>query len=136
MVSGEAWRRFVSTDGFASPAPQRGSAKIAQGKAAEAAALGKTPTPLSSPFSKPGFAPKGQGAKTELEKGVVFGFGVLPRAAAGARPEWMGPFARTIGAAKKYVVSSTLDQVDWNAELASRLEFGSGAVALWCEPRW
>ena len=36
---------------------------------------------------------------------------------AGARPEWMEPFARTIDAAKKYVVSSTLDQVDWNAEL-------------------
>ena len=33
------------------------------------------------------------------------------------RPEWMAPFARTIDAAKKYVVSSTLDQVDWNAEL-------------------
>jgi len=30
---------------------------------------------------------------------------------------WMDPFARTIDAAKKYVVSSTLDQVDWNAEL-------------------
>ena len=36
---------------------------------------------------------------------------------AGARPEWMEPFARTIDAAKKYVVSSTLDRVDWNAEL-------------------
>jgi dihydrofolate reductase len=35
----------------------------------------------------------------------------------GARPDWMEPFARTIGAAKKYVVSSTLDHVDWNAEL-------------------
>ncbi|GAA1487488.1 dihydrofolate reductase family protein [Brachybacterium sacelli] len=35
----------------------------------------------------------------------------------GAFPEWMEPFARTIDAAKKYVVSSTLDQVDWNAEL-------------------
>jgi dihydrofolate reductase len=32
-------------------------------------------------------------------------------------PDWMEPFARTIDAAKKYVVSSTLDQVDWNAEL-------------------
>ena len=32
-------------------------------------------------------------------------------------PEWMEPFARTIDAAKKYVVSSTLDRVDWNAEL-------------------
>jgi len=39
----------------------------------------------------------------------------------GARPgwmqPWMEPFARTIDAAKKYVVSSTLDRVDWNAEL-------------------
>ena len=32
-------------------------------------------------------------------------------------PAWTEPFARTIGAAKKYVVSSTLDSVDWNAEL-------------------
>ena len=29
----------------------------------------------------------------------------------------MEPFARTIGAARKYVVSRTLDRVDWNAEL-------------------
>jgi dihydrofolate reductase len=36
---------------------------------------------------------------------------------AGARPDWMEPFARTIDAAKKYVVSSTLDRVDWNAEI-------------------
>jgi dihydrofolate reductase len=39
----------------------------------------------------------------------------------GVRPDWMAdwmePFARTIDAAKKYVVSSTLDRVDWNAEL-------------------
>ena len=37
------------------------------------------------------------------------------------RPEWMEPwmdsFAETINAAKKYVVSSTLESVDWNAEL-------------------
>jgi dihydrofolate reductase len=32
-------------------------------------------------------------------------------------PEWTMPFARTIDATKKYVVSSTLKQVDWNAEL-------------------
>lgn len=38
-------------------------------------------------------------------------------APAGARPDWTEPFARTIDAAKKYVVSSTLTQVDWNAEL-------------------
>jgi dihydrofolate reductase len=41
--------------------------------------------------------------------------------ATGVRPDWMPdwvePFARTIDAAKKYVVSSTLDRVDWNAEL-------------------
>ena len=30
---------------------------------------------------------------------------------------WMRPFAHTINQAKKYVVSSTLDRVDWNAEL-------------------
>jgi dihydrofolate reductase len=39
----------------------------------------------------------------------------------GTNPDWMAPwmepFARTIDAAKKYVVSSTLDRVDWNAEL-------------------
>jgi dihydrofolate reductase len=39
----------------------------------------------------------------------------------GLRPEWMAewmePFARTIDAAKKYVVSKTLERVDWNAEL-------------------
>jgi dihydrofolate reductase len=29
----------------------------------------------------------------------------------------MEPFARTIDVAKKYVVSSTLEKVDWNAEL-------------------
>jgi dihydrofolate reductase len=34
-----------------------------------------------------------------------------------AMPDWMAPFGRTIDAAKKYVVSSTLDRVDWNAEL-------------------
>ncbi len=38
-------------------------------------------------------------------------------AQAEGRPGWMEPFARTIGAAKKYVVSSTLERVDWNAEL-------------------
>jgi dihydrofolate reductase len=37
--------------------------------------------------------------------------------AAEALPEWMQPFARTIDAAKKYVVSSTLERIDWNAEL-------------------
>src|SRR5829696_1332489 len=44
-----------------------------------------------------------------------------PVAETGVRPDWMPawmePFARTIDAAKKYVVSSTLDRDDWNAEL-------------------
>jgi dihydrofolate reductase len=40
-----------------------------------------------------------------------------PPAGTGGRPEWTEPFARTIDAAKKYVVSSTLERVDWNAEL-------------------
>src|SRR5260370_1332301 len=44
-----------------------------------------------------------------------------PVARTAARPDWMAdwmePFARAIDAAKKYVVSSTLTQVDWNAEL-------------------
>ncbi|CAA9542205.1 MAG: Dihydrofolate reductase [uncultured Thermomicrobiales bacterium] len=44
-----------------------------------------------------------------------------PAARTGVKPDWMDawmePFARTIDAAKKYVVSSTLNRVDWNAEL-------------------
>lgn len=43
------------------------------------------------------------------------------RPAAGTWPEWMAewevPFAETIDRVKKYVVSSTLSEVDWNAEL-------------------
>ena len=39
----------------------------------------------------------------------------------GVRPDWMlpwmTPFAWTIDAKRKYVASSTLDRVDWNAEL-------------------
>lgn len=37
--------------------------------------------------------------------------------AADGLPDWMQPFARTIDAAKKHVVSSSLTRVDWNAEL-------------------
>ena len=51
----------------------------------------------------------------------------------GARPEWMEPFARTIDAAKKYVVSSTLDRVDWNAELV-RGDLGTAVQQLKREP--
>jgi dihydrofolate reductase len=52
---------------------------------------------------------------------------------AGARPEWMEPFARTIDVAKKYVVSSTLDRVDWNAELV-RGDLGNAVRQLKREP--
>jgi dihydrofolate reductase len=55
----------------------------------------------------------------------------------GVRPHWMAdwmePFARTIDAAKKYVVSSTLDRVDWNAELV-RGDLGKAVQQLKSEP--
>jgi dihydrofolate reductase len=50
-----------------------------------------------------------------------------------AMPDWTAPFARTIDAAKKYVVSSTLDQVDWNAELV-RGDLGDAVRELKEEP--
>ena len=56
-----------------------------------------------------------------------------PPAPAETRPEWMEPFARTINAAKKYVVSSTLDQVDWNAELV-RGDLGTAVDQLKQQP--
>jgi len=60
-----------------------------------------------------------------------------PPALPGARPDWMEPFARTIDAAKKYVVSSTLlnnpDRVDWNAELV-RGDLGKAVQQLKREP--
>jgi dihydrofolate reductase len=45
-------------------------------------------------------------------------------------PDWMEPFARTIDAAKKYVVSSTLDRVDWNAEIVSGDQLGKAVRHL------
>ena len=56
-----------------------------------------------------------------------------PPAPAGTRPEWMEPFARTISAATKYVVSSTLERVDWNAELV-RGDLGMAVQQLKREP--
>jgi dihydrofolate reductase len=41
----------------------------------------------------------------------------------------MEPFAQTIDAARKYVVSSTLDRVDWNAELV-RGDLGTAVQQL------
>ena len=52
-----------------------------------------------------------------------------PSAATAARPDWMEPFARTIDAARKYVVSSTLERVDWNAELV-RGDLGTAVQQL------
>lgn len=49
------------------------------------------------------------------------------------KPEWMQPFAETIDAAKKYVVSSTLGRVDWNAELI-RGNLGEAVERLKREP--
>lgn len=53
--------------------------------------------------------------------------------ASGAMPDWMDdwmePFARSIDGAKKYVVSSTLEQVDWNAELV-RGDLGTAVQQL------
>ncbi|MFO1020696.1 MAG: dihydrofolate reductase family protein [Planctomycetales bacterium] len=48
-------------------------------------------------------------------------------------PGWMEPFARTIHTAKKYVVSSTLERVDWNAELV-RGDLGEAVRKLKREP--
>lgn len=48
-------------------------------------------------------------------------------------PDWTKPFARTIDAAKKYVVSSTLAQVDWNAEL-ERGDLGNAVQQLKQQP--
>ena len=46
---------------------------------------------------------------------------------------WMEPFARTIDAMKKYVVSSTLERVDWNAELL-RGDLATAVEALKRQP--
>ena len=56
-----------------------------------------------------------------------------PPTQTGMRPDWMEPFGRTIDAAKKYVVSSTLDRVDWNAELV-RGDLGTAVRLLKQEP--
>ena len=89
--------------------------------------------------------------------------GWRPPSRSGARPHRTEPFARTIDAAKKYVLSSTLDRVDWNASSCTGLgkavqqlkresgkdchgrrevPAGAGGAGLiddtssWCSPRW
>ena len=51
----------------------------------------------------------------------------------GAGPDWMVPFAQTIDRTRKYVVSGTLDRVDWNAELV-RGDLGNAVRQLKREP--
>ena len=59
------------------------------------------------------------------------------RTASGTWPAWMDeweiPFAETIDRAKKHVVSSTLSEVDWNAELV-RGDVGQAVQRLKQEP--
>lgn len=59
------------------------------------------------------------------------------RPPSGTWPDWMGeseiPFAEAIDRAKKYVVSSTLSEVDWNAELV-RGDLGDAVRRLKQEP--
>ena len=55
------------------------------------------------------------------------------RPAAGSAAPQTDPFARTIDAAKKYVVSRTLARVDWNAELL-RCDLESAVLQLKREP--
>ena len=56
-----------------------------------------------------------------------------PPGQSGAMPDWTQPFGRAIDAAKKYVVSSTLERVDWNAELV-RGDLGEAVQKLKQEP--
>jgi dihydrofolate reductase len=57
--------------------------------------------------------------------------------ATGTWPDWMAdwmiPFAQAIDGAKKYVVSGTLDRVDWNAELVQG-DLGKAVQELKREP--
>ncbi|MEJ5254621.1 MAG: dihydrofolate reductase family protein [Acidimicrobiales bacterium] len=57
--------------------------------------------------------------------------------ASGEWPDWMAdwmiPFAQTIDRAKKYVVSTTLDHVDWNAQLV-RGDLGEAVRQLKQQP--
>ena len=48
-------------------------------------------------------------------------------------PDWTKPFGATIHAAKKYVVSTTLEEVDWNAELV-RGDLGEAVAELKRQP--
>jgi hypothetical protein len=51
-----------------------------------------------------------------------------------AMPDWMRLFGRTIDAAKKYVVSSTLDRVDWAVVIPVEAWTGGIASAILIGP--
>lgn len=83
---------------------------------------------------------------TEMERADALLFGRVTyemmesawrRPATGGWPEWMDeyevPFAEAIDRARKYVVSSTLSGVDWNAELV-RGDLGRAVERLKQEP--
>jgi len=83
---------------------------------------------------------------TQMERAdaLLFGrvtYGMMEEAwrrpASGAWPDWMTdwmiPFAESIDTTKKYVVSSTLDEVDWNAELVQG-DLGEAVRQLKQEP--
>lgn len=61
-----------------------------------------------------------------------------PAGESGIRPEWMAewmlPFARTIHAAKKYVVSNTLQDADWNAEIVRGVDLEATVRRLKQQP--
>ena len=69
----------------------------------------------------------------EQADALLFGRVTYEMMEAAFRPPGTEPFARTIHAAKKYVVSSTLDRVDWNAELV-RGDLGKAVRQLKREP--
>ena len=83
-------------------------------------------------------------ANLERADALLFGrvtYGMMEAAwrqpANGTWPDWMAdwmiPFAQTIDGAKKYVVSGTLDRVDWNAELVQG-DLGKAVQQLKQEP--
>ena len=76
-----------------------------------------------------------RGAETlDRADGLLFGRVTYEMMESAFRPPAPAdPFARTIDAAKKYVVSSTLTHVDWNAELV-RGDLGEAVRRLKQEP--
>ena len=49
-------------------------------------------------------------------------------------PQWVVPFAQTIDAARKYVVTNTLPQVDWNAQIIRGGELERAVRELKAQP--